>query len=175
MVLELPWAKKRIFRLFEKGIIQFVANFWVMKLKTFSGKIRQSIQNYLNQNLVIGSFLENGSEATLSSKTNVLSVWKGHFSDFFKFSSEEVETISKESEKRHQKLFESKFGYRKLIRKLFWSYLELKNECSARFKIAFFSFLQVLINGEETTYWKSKAMCQKMFEIKVGHRKLVRK
>ena len=85
MVLELPWAKKRIFRLFEKGIIQFVANFWVMKLKPFSGKIRQSIQNYLNQNLVIGSFLENGSEATLSSKTNVLSVWKGHFSDFLNF------------------------------------------------------------------------------------------
>ena len=101
MVLELPWAKKRIFRLFEKGIIQFVANFWVMKLKPFSGKIRQSIQNYLNQNLVIGSFLENGSEATLSSKTNVLSVWKGHFSDFFKFSSEEVERKVKKDIKNY--------------------------------------------------------------------------
>ena len=101
MVLELPWTKKRIFRPFEKGIIQFVANFWVMKLKPFSGKIRQSIQNYLNQNLVIGSFLENGSEATLSSKTNVLSVWKGHFSDFFKFSSEEVERKVKKDIKNY--------------------------------------------------------------------------
>ena len=50
------------------------ANIWVTKLKPFSGEVRQSIQDYLNQNLVIGSFLENGFEATCSLKMNVLSV-----------------------------------------------------------------------------------------------------
>ena len=43
---------------------------------------------------------------------------------------------------KHQKLFKSKFGHRKLLRKWFWSYLELKSECSERLKRAFFSFLQ---------------------------------
>ena len=60
-------------------------------MKPFSGKVRQSVENYLNENMDIGSFLENGFEATLSSETNVLSVWKGHFSVFCKFLSVEVE------------------------------------------------------------------------------------
>ena len=75
----------------------FFADFSVTKLKPFSWKVRQSLQSHLNQNLVIGNFLENRFEANLSSKTNVLSVWKGHFSVFFKFLSEEVETVLGES------------------------------------------------------------------------------
>ena len=63
------------------------------KLKPLLGKVKQSIQNYLNQNLVIESFLENGFEATLSSKTNVVSVSKGRFSIFLKLLSDKVETI----------------------------------------------------------------------------------
>ena len=141
MVLKLLWAQKRMLWAFEKWIFQFFANFWVTKLKPFSGKVRQSIQNYWNQNLIIGSFLENGFEATLSSKTNVLSVWKEHFSVFCKFLSDEVETIFWEREAKRSKLFNSKFGYRKLLGKWFWSYLELKNECCERLKSAFFSFL----------------------------------
>ena len=43
-------------------------------MKLLSGKVRQSKVNYLDQNLVVGSFIENGFEATLSSKPNVLSV-----------------------------------------------------------------------------------------------------
>ena len=123
--------------------LSYFANLWATKSKLFSGKARQSIQNYLNQNLVIGSFLENDFEATLSSKTNVVSVWKGHFSVFCKFLSDEVETIFWESVAKHSKLFKSKFGDRKLLRKWFWSYLELKNECCERLKRSFFSFFQV--------------------------------
>ena len=143
MVLKLPWAQQWLLWAFEKVIFQFFANFWVMKLKLLSGKVRQSVQNYLNQNLVIGSFLENGFEAILSSRTNVLSVWKEHFSVFCKFLSDEVETIFLESEAKRSKLFKSKFGHRKLLRKRFRSYLELKNECCERLKRAFFSVLQV--------------------------------
>ena len=68
---------------FENAIFKFFANFWAIKSKRFSGKVRQSIQNYLNQNFVLRNFLENGFGANLSSKMNVLSVWKSHFSVFF--------------------------------------------------------------------------------------------
>ena len=88
MVLEQPRAQKRMFWAFEKGIFQVFANFWMMKLKPFSGIARQSFQNYLNQNLVIEIFLENGFAATLSTKTNVPGLWKGHFSGFCKFLSD---------------------------------------------------------------------------------------
>ena len=132
-----------MFWAFEKGIFQFFPNLLVTKLKPFSGKVRQSVQNYLNQNLVIGSFLENGFGPTLSAKTNVLSVWKGHFSVLCKSLSDEVETVFYESKAERSKLFKSKFGHRKRLRKWFWSYLELKNECSKRLKREFFSFLQI--------------------------------
>ena len=64
----------------KKVFLVFFVNFWVTKLKLFSGKGRESVQNYLNQNLVTESVLENSFEAILISKTNVLSVWKGRFS-----------------------------------------------------------------------------------------------
>ena len=93
IVLELRWAQKRRFSAFEKSIFQFFPKFWVTKLKLFSEKVTRSVQNYLNQSFIIGSFLENGFEATLSSKTNLMSVWKGHFSIFCKSLSDKVETL----------------------------------------------------------------------------------
>ena len=56
MVLKVPSTKNRMFWAFQKSIIQLFATFWVMKLKAFSGKVKQNVQNYLNQNLVIVSF-----------------------------------------------------------------------------------------------------------------------
>ena len=117
--------RQRMFWALEKSIYQVFVNFWVTKLKPFSGKVRQSVQNYLNQNLVIGSFLENGFETNLNSKTNVLNVCKRHFSVFCKFLSDAVETIFWESEAKRSKLFKSKFGYKELLRKWFWSFLKL--------------------------------------------------
>ena len=112
-------------------------------MKPFSEEAKQSVQNYLNQDLVIGSFLENGFEAILRSKTNVPTVWKRLFAVFWKFLSDEVKTIFWESEGKRSKLFKSKFGHKKLLRKWFRSYLELKNKCYERLKRAFFSFLQI--------------------------------
>ena len=54
----------------KRAFFSILQNFWVTKVKPFSGKVRHSVRNYLNQNVVIGSFLENGSEATLSLKAN---------------------------------------------------------------------------------------------------------
>ena len=93
----------------------------------------------------MGSFLENGFEAVLSSITNVLSIWKGHFSIFHKFLSDKIKTVFWESEAKHSKPFKSKLYHRKLVRKWFWSYLEPQNECSERLKREFFSFFKFLV------------------------------
>ena len=74
-------------------------------LKSFSGKVRQSVQDYLNQTLVIGSFLENGFVATLSWKTNVPRRLKRPFCSFLKSLSDEVETFFWESDAMLQKRF----------------------------------------------------------------------
>ena len=143
MILKLPWAQKRMFWAYEKSIFHFLGHFWVTKLKPFSEKEKQSVQNYLNETLVIGTFLENDFEATWSSKTNVLSIWKEHFSFSWKFLSDEVETICWESEEKRSRLFKSMFSHEKLLRKWFWSYLDLKNECCKRLKRSFFIFLEI--------------------------------
>ena len=78
--LSLLWAQKEMLWEFEKDIFQFFVNFWVTKLKVFSRKVGQNVQNYLTHSLVILRF---------------------------------------------------------------WSYLELKNECSKHLKKVFFSVLQI--------------------------------
>ena len=110
-----------MFWTFEKGIFEWFPDFWVLKLKPFSWKMSKSVQNFLNQNFISESFLENGFEVTLSSKANVL------------------KTFFWESEAKRSKLFKSKIDYTKLHRKWFSDYLELKNECSRRLKRAFLS------------------------------------
>ena len=166
MVLKLPCAQKRMFWAFEKGIFQIFASFWVTKLKLSSGKMRQSFQNYLNKMLAIGSSLENVFEATLSSKTNVLSVWKKHFLVFCKFLSDEVETVFWENETERSEVFKLKFGYRKLLRKWFWSYLELKNECSEHLKRAFLKFLQIFEWRSWNRFLAKRDNAAKTFSIK---------
>ena len=129
-----------MFWVFEKGIFQFFANFLVTKLKSFSGKASQSFQDQLNWKLVIGRFLGNIFEVTLRSKTIVLTIWKEEFSVFLQFMNDKGETNFWESKAKHQKLFKLQFGHRNLLRKWFWSFLELKNQICGRLKIAFFSF-----------------------------------
>ena len=77
------------------------ANFWVTKLKPFSGKVRQSLQDQLNSKLVIGSFLENGFEATLRKKTKCSEHLERKIYSFLQFLSDEVETIFWESKVKH--------------------------------------------------------------------------
>ena len=50
------------------------------------------------------------------------------FAIFCEFLSDEVEIVFWENEAKHSIVFKSKFGHRKLVRKWFWSYLEVKNE-----------------------------------------------
>ena len=89
------------------------------KLKDFFGKVRQSVQNYLSQKSVIGSFLQKYCESILSSKANVLSVSKEHFANSCKFLSDEVETIFWKSQAKRSELDKLQFDRGKLLRKLF--------------------------------------------------------
>ena len=127
----------------ESFVFQIFTNFSVTKVKPFPGKVRQRIQMCFNKELLIGSFLENVFDATLTSKTNVVSLWKGHFTVFCKFLHDEVEITFKKSEAKCPKLFKSRFRHRKVLRKWFWSYLEIKNECCQHFERSFFIFLQI--------------------------------
>ena len=139
---------KRMFWGFDSGVFHFFSNFWVTKLKQFSGKARKSVQNILTQNFFILSFLENRFEATLSSKTNVLSIWQWVFSPFPKFLGEEVQTAFEENKAKRQVLFKSKVVHRKLFRTWFWSYLIVKNECSERLAMTFFTFFPNFRNSK---------------------------
>ena len=103
----------------ERAFLSFFANPWMTKLKAFFGKVWKSVQNYLNQNLVIGSFLQKCFVGILSWKTNALSVWKDHFQIFCKSFCDKVETVCWKSQAKCPKLFKSKYGYRKLVRKWF--------------------------------------------------------
>ena len=122
--------------------------------------------------MVTGSFLENYLEATSSSKTNVLSVGKGLFSVFCKFLSDEVETISWESEPNRSKLF----GQRNLLIKWFWRYLDLKNGLCEHFKRFFFSVICKFLSDEVgTIFWESEAKCLRLFKSKFERSKVLRK
>ena len=138
MVLKLLWAQDSILWAFENNSFKFFATFWLTKVRQVPGKVGQSDQNYLNWNFVTWSFLGNGFEATLSPKPTVLSVWKGHFSVLFQIFYWGSWTIFRESEARHQNLIIGSF-----LLNGFWSYFELKTDCSECMKKAFFSFLQI--------------------------------
>ena len=95
---------------------------------------------------------------------------------FWKFLSEEAETIFWESEAKVSKLFKSKFGHRKILRKWFSCYLEFKNECSESLKRAFLIFFPKFLSDEVATiFWETEAKCSKLFKSKFGHRNFLRK
>ena len=62
-----------------KEHLSVFCKFILPNLIPFAGKVTQSVRSCLNENLVLGNFLENGFEGILSSKTNVVSLWKEYF------------------------------------------------------------------------------------------------
>ena len=169
---EASLRSKTNFLIVWKWYFSVFCNFWVAKLKLFSPKVRRNVKNYLNQNLVIGSFLQNGFEATLRSKANVLSIWKGKFSVFCNFWLSRLKPFSGKMRQNIKKLFKSKFDHRNLLRKWFGSFLELKNEycgCLKRTNIVdvwkghFSVFCKFLSNEVGTVFWESEKMLRKLF------------
>ena len=126
----------------ESFVFQILTDYSVTKVKSLPGKVRESVKKYLNENLVEGSIIENVFH-TLTSKVNVVNVWKEHSSVFCWFLNDEFETLFWKSQGKHSKLFQSKFSHKKLLRKWFWSYRELKKEYCEPLERTFYSFLQV--------------------------------
>ena len=118
----------------------------------------ESEANYLNLDLVIGSFLENDLI-----KSKCFEDFKMEISSFLHFLSDEVETIFWESEAKHQKLFKSKPGDRNYLRKWFWSFFELKNQYHGSLKTAFVSFLQISEWRSWNRFCESKRILRKLF------------
>ena len=94
---------------------------------------------------------------------------------FLQFLSDEVETIFYESKAKGSKLFKSKLNHRKLLRKWFWSSLEIKNECSDHLKRAYFIFLQISEWWSWTHFRESEAKRSKLFKLKFRHRNVLKK
>ena len=67
-----------------------IPKYWSLHTSIFAKAI-QNVQNRLNQNLVIGNFLEEGFEFSLRSETNVLRIWIWYFLTLCKLLSDEVE------------------------------------------------------------------------------------
>ena len=139
MILKLLSARKRMFSGFEKTIFQFFANFWVTKVETIFW------ENEANRSKLFQSKFDHRKllRKWFWSCINVKNECSERFLLLWKFLSGEIETIFCESQARRSKLVKSKFGYSNLLRKWFWSYLQLKNECSQRMKRTFFNFLQI--------------------------------
>ena len=85
MVLKLLLGQKQIFCAFWNGAFHFCANTWGTKLKPFSERKRQRVENLSDQSLVVQSFLENSFEATLWLKANATNRWTWYFSVFCNF------------------------------------------------------------------------------------------
>ena len=169
-------SSKRIFWAFEKGILQLFENFRVTKLKPFSGKVRQSFQNYLSQNLVILTFLENGFGATLSSKRRILSIWKGHFTIFWEILSDKLETVFRENEPKSSSLFKWKFRQKRtFLENGFGGFLSLKTNVVNVWKLHFSVFCKFSYDEVETVLWEREANRSKLFKSKFGHKNLFRK
>ena len=111
-----------------------------------------------------------------STKNNVLSVSKEHFSGLFKFLSDEVESIFWESKAKRSKLFKSKFGAGKLLGKYFWTDVEPKKPMFWAFeKVTFQVFFKFLSEEVGNIFWKSQRKRPKLFKSKFGHKKLLKK
>ena len=169
----LSW-KKNVLSVWKEHFSVF-SNFSLKKLKPFLGEVRQRIQSYLNQSLVIGSFLENSFEAILSSKMSVVIVWKEQCSVLCKFLSDKVERISWESEARRWTLFISKFGHKSFVENGFEATLSWNTNVLSLWKEHFSVFCKFLSDEVETICWKSYAKPWRLFKSKFGPRKLLKK
>ena len=106
MVLKLPWYQKWISWVFKNDIFHFFENFWGTRLKQFSGKAKQGIQNGLTRKL------ENSFKATLRSKMNVMNIWQWDLILFSKLLSDKLKPFSGKANKSLQNCLNLKLAIR---------------------------------------------------------------
>ena len=133
-----------MFWAFEKGVFTFFWKYLRDEVETIfwenETKCSKVFKSKFDQRKLLRKYVK--SYLDLKSKCSEC-LKRAFFFFFYKFLSDEVETVFSEKEAKHLIIFKSKVGHRKLLRKWFWSYLDLKNECSEHLKWSFFSFLQI--------------------------------
>ena len=174
MVLRLLWAQKRMFWVFEKSIFQFFANFCVTKLKPFSGKARLSLQDHLNSTSVIRSLLENGSEATLRSKTNVLSIWK-KISVFCNFRVTKLIPLSGKVRQDIKKCLNQNLVIRSFLENGFEATLSSEKNVLSIWKGNFSDFCKFLSEENETVFWECETKPSRPLNSKLVIRNFLKK
>ena len=112
-------------------------------LKSSSGKVKESIQRYFNQSIVIRSYLENDFEATLSSKMNIVNVWEGHFTAFCKFLRDQVDILSRKLKQSVQSYLNQNLVIESFLENGFEATFSSKTNVVSVSKRAFFNFLQI--------------------------------
>ena len=140
------------------------------EVETILGKDTQSVQNYLNQNMGIKNFLENGFGA----KADVAGIWEKHFSVFCKFLSVEVQTIFEKVMQSVQNYSDQNLGITTFLQKYFGANLRLKTNFLRFSKKHFPDFCKFLTAEVETICCKSEARRSRLFKSKFRHRKLLR-
>ena len=131
--LEMVWShhelKNPCFERVKNAFFTFLQIFewesWNHTLRSEAKPSKQFKSKFGHRNLLrkwFWSYLEPKNECCERLNRTVLSLCK--------FLSDEVETVSWESETKYWKLFKSESGHSNLLRKWFWSYLQLKKECS---------------------------------------------
>ena len=143
MVLKLPQAQKRMFRIFENCVFCFFYKL-LKKLKPVTGKVRKNVENCLNKNLVLEMFLENGLEATLRSKTNVLNLWNGIFQFFASFWVRKLKSFSREVSKSLQNHLNPKLVIGSILENGFEATLKFKTNVLSFWKWCFSYFCKFL-------------------------------
>ena len=101
-------------KLFEYFVLLFRKTVSTLSLKNLQKKQKLLFLN--RQIFVFYLKVASKSLSVLTQKTNVMNLWKWHFSLFCKFLSNEVETLFWNSEVKPSKLFKSNIGHRKNFR-----------------------------------------------------------
>ena len=89
-----------------------------------------------------------------------MSVWKGHFSVFCKFLSDEVETVFWESEAKRSKLFKSKFAYMDFLENGFGAILSSKTNVWTFEKSIFQFFANLWVTKMKLFSGKARQCCK---------------
>ena len=156
-----PWAQKWLLWASEKDIFHFFETFWVTKLKPFSGKVSQSVQNYLNQNLVIGSFLEYRFEDTWAQKRRLWTFEKDIFQFFTNFWMTKLNWYSRKAMKNVQNSLNQNLAIARFLEKPFKANLSSKANAFGVWKGHFsFFFFKFLSEEVETVFWESETILQ---------------
>ena len=118
--------------------------------------VRENVQNYLNENLVIASFLESCFGASVIWKQNLLSVLNDNFLVFCKLLSDQNETIFRKNEaKRSKNSLNQSLVIGSYLENRFKATLRSKTNVLSLWREHFPVFWKFYSDKDKTIFWES--------------------